>query len=302
MPEHVPGAAHSITAQYLNLRNHLYWMASTPYGAVTDAPGAAVVRAHEHLPVRVLVDPAFVDAEIDTAHRARAYLRELQAAVHDRYGVCEIRLLLWNPGMPEHMLSAPVAEGYEVRASCPAMTMRVAPDTEPGPYTELGQCAESRQRSEPGPHAGPRAHAGVDVRELSHPAEVDAWTQVYAGANGHDQAGYQAFQEVFAALWRARSVSTAPEDWWFLATAAGEVASCGRVRREGDRTAGLYQIATLPPLRGRGYAAVLTVALCRQAVEAGADTILLQSEPQAEPLYTRLGFRRVGTLEVLVTR
>ena len=284
MPEHVPGAAHSITAQYLNLRNHLYWMASTPYGAVTDAPGASVVRAHEHLPVRVLVDPAFVDAEIDTAHRARAYLRELQAAVHDRYGVCEIRLLLWNPGMPEHILSAPAAEGYEVRASCPAMTMRVAPDTEPGP------------------HAGPRAHAGVDVREVSHPAEVDAWTRVYAGANGHDKAGHRAFQEVCAALWRARSVSIAPEDWWFLATAAGEVASCGRVRREGDRTAGLYQIATLPPHRGRGYAAVLTAALCRQAVEAGADTILLQSEPQAEPLYTRLGFRRVGTLEVLVTR
>lgn len=55
-------------------------------------------------------------------------------------------------------------------------------------------------------------------------------------------------------------------------------------------------VATLPSARRRGYASQLTATLARQAVDTGADLVFLSAgDDDVARLYTRVGFRRVGT-------
>jgi GNAT superfamily N-acetyltransferase len=58
-----------------------------------------------------------------------------------------------------------------------------------------------------------------------------------------------------------------------------------------DTAAGIYGVTTLASARGRGYASALTRALIDPAVPA-----VLSPSPEAENLYRRLGFERVGEL------
>ncbi|MGZ4759977.1 MAG: GNAT family N-acetyltransferase, partial [Acidimicrobiales bacterium] len=55
---------------------------------------------------------------------------------------------------------------------------------------------------------------------------------------------------------------------------------------------GIYGVGTVPGHRGRGYATALTCAALRIASDRPA---VLQPSAEAEALYRRLGFERVGT-------
>jgi ribosomal protein S18 acetylase RimI-like enzyme len=54
--------------------------------------------------------------------------------------------------------------------------------------------------------------------------------------------------------------------------------------------AGIYWVATRTDARRRGFAELATRVATRAAFEHGAHAVVLQSSPQAEPLYQRLGF------------
>ena len=55
-------------------------------------------------------------------------------------------------------------------------------------------------------------------------------------------------------------------------------------------------MATLPSARRRGYASQLTATLARHALTAGAPLVFLSAgDDDVARLYTRVGFRRVGT-------
>jgi len=55
---------------------------------------------------------------------------------------------------------------------------------------------------------------------------------------------------------------------------------------------GIYGVATIPAMRGRGYATAMTT---RALATAGDLPAVLQPSTMAEPLYGRLGFARFGT-------
>jgi ribosomal protein S18 acetylase RimI-like enzyme len=62
------------------------------------------------------------------------------------------------------------------------------------------------------------------------------------------------------------------------------------------RVAEIAGVATLPSARRRGFASQLTAALARQAVRSGADLVFLSAgDDDVARLYSRVGFRRVGT-------
>ena len=62
---------------------------------------------------------------------------------------------------------------------------------------------------------------------------------------------------------------------------------------------GLYNVATLPNERGRGYAEAVTRHAIRSAArESGLSRVILQSTAQGERLYKRLGFREVSRVVV----
>jgi GNAT superfamily N-acetyltransferase len=76
--------------------------------------------------------------------------------------------------------------------------------------------------------------------------------------------------------------------------AEGILAS-GVVQRVGD-VAEVAGVATLPSARRRGYASQLTATLARHALENDAHLVFLSAgDDNVARLYSRVGFRRVGT-------
>jgi predicted GNAT family acetyltransferase len=55
-------------------------------------------------------------------------------------------------------------------------------------------------------------------------------------------------------------------------------------------------VATLPSARRRGYASQLTATLAREALENDVRLVFLSaSDDDVARLYSRVGFRRIGT-------
>jgi ribosomal protein S18 acetylase RimI-like enzyme len=67
----------------------------------------------------------------------------------------------------------------------------------------------------------------------------------------------------------------------------------------GDGTVGIFNVATPPAERGRGYGRAITAHAVHEGFEAGADLAWLQASPLGEPVYRALGFRQVETYLVL---
>jgi ribosomal protein S18 acetylase RimI-like enzyme len=60
-----------------------------------------------------------------------------------------------------------------------------------------------------------------------------------------------------------------------------------------DGTVGVFNVATPPGFRRRGFGAAVTAAAVRDGLAAGAELAWLQASPDGEPVYRRLGFRDV---------
>jgi ribosomal protein S18 acetylase RimI-like enzyme len=73
------------------------------------------------------------------------------------------------------------------------------------------------------------------------------------------------------------------------------ILATGTSQRVGS-VAEIVGVATLPSARGRGYASQLTATLAGRVLADGADLIFLSAgDDDVARLYTKVGFRRVGT-------
>ncbi|MBU2665744.1 GNAT family N-acetyltransferase [Actinoplanes bogorensis] len=76
---------------------------------------------------------------------------------------------------------------------------------------------------------------------------------------------------------------------------ADGILATGAVMRSGD-VAEVAGVATLPSARRRGYASQLTAALARRSLADGVGLVFLSAgDDDVARLYTKVGFRRVGT-------
>ena len=73
----------------------------------------------------------------------------------------------------------------------------------------------------------------------------------------------------------------------------GAARACGSLA-VGGGAAGLANIATPSPHRGRGHGRAMTTALLREARDAGCATAVLSATPEATGLYRSLGFTETG--------
>ncbi|BAL86790.1 putative GCN5-related N-acetyltransferase [Actinoplanes missouriensis 431] len=111
------------------------------------------------------------------------------------------------------------------------------------------------------------------------PAERDAAEAPSEEAVRHARAMFETGDYITA-------VAESPDDG-ILATATGQ--------RVGD-VAEIVGVATLPSARNRGYASQLTATLTGRLLATGVDLVLLSAgDDDVARLYTRVGFRRVGT-------
>jgi ribosomal protein S18 acetylase RimI-like enzyme len=82
-----------------------------------------------------------------------------------------------------------------------------------------------------------------------------------------------------------------------LATLDGEPAGTGRCQSSDGELGEITAIVTRPALRRRGVAATVTTFLVREHFAAGGALAWLSAaNPAAQSVYTRLGFRAIGSL------
>lgn len=67
----------------------------------------------------------------------------------------------------------------------------------------------------------------------------------------------------------------------------------------GDGGVGIFNVATPPEYRGRGYGRAVTQRAVRDGFMSGADLAWLQASELGEPVYRAMGFRQVETYVVL---
>jgi len=84
-----------------------------------------------------------------------------------------------------------------------------------------------------------------------------------------------------------------------LARRAGMPISVGCVSHRAG-VAGLWSLTTLPSARGTGAGSAMVDHRLALARDRGAEVVFMFSGGNAEPLYARRGFRRIGTCEIHV--
>lgn len=130
---------------------------------------------------------------------------------------------------------------------------------------------------------------GLEVRRVSAPAELEAFARLSA-ANWTPPDPH-----VIAFYARTAPVLLDPESpqWLYLGYLEGEpVATAEATVAEG--TAGLYNISTRPPWRGRGIGSLMTWRPLQDARANGCDLGVLQAAPEGVNIYRRLGFTAFG--------
>jgi ribosomal protein S18 acetylase RimI-like enzyme len=138
--------------------------------------------------------------------------------------------------------------------------------------------------------AAPPPVRGLSFRALGSD-EADAHAQLAA-------AGFGAPVDIFTRLIGPKFLS-APDTRTLIAEVDGEPVSTGVSVTTGNRV-GVFNIATPPEYRGRGYGTALTARLVADAFAGGADHAWLQSSPSGYGVYERLGFRLVDTWQCWV--
>ena len=86
----------------------------------------------------------------------------------------------------------------------------------------------------------------------------------------------------------------------YLAREDGQVVAVG-FGIFGEGIAGVFNIATVPACRGRGYGRAVTSRIIADGVARGADLAYLQSSEEGYPLYQSMGFRTVEIWTYLST-
>ncbi len=93
------------------------------------------------------------------------------------------------------------------------------------------------------------------------------------------------------------SLPSRPFTCWVAYRDSKPVATAATVVSHG--AIGLYNVATMPENRGKGYAEVITRhAIAAAARESGLHRVILQSTALGERLYKRLGFREISRVVV----
>jgi ribosomal protein S18 acetylase RimI-like enzyme len=130
-----------------------------------------------------------------------------------------------------------------------------------------------------------RASAAASVVVAGHQDQAE-----YAAALA---TGFEAPPEIMAP-YSSPEAFALPGAVPYLAREDGQVVAVG-FGLFGEGTAGVFNIATVPGYRGRGYGRAVTSRIVADGVDREADLVYLQSSEDGYPLYESMGFRAVET-------
>ncbi len=132
------------------------------------------------------------------------------------------------------------------------------------------------------PAGVPQASAGseVSLRELD-PQEASVHTALAAEVFG--------MPEEILATFVSDAVLSLPEVRAYVAETDGAAVATAIGLRH-DRLVGIFNVATLPAYRRRGYGAAITAFALRDAFDEGANAAALQTSDMGRGVYESLGF------------
>jgi GNAT superfamily N-acetyltransferase len=133
--------------------------------------------------------------------------------------------------------------------------------------------------------------AGLEVRRVRQAVELETFAELSAANWTPPDANVISFYRLaLGALLRHDS-----PQWLYLGHLEGvPVATAEATVAEG--TAGLYNISTRPPYRGRGIGSMMTWRPLHDALVRGCDLGVLQAAPEGVSIYRRLEFRSFGDI------
>lgn len=106
--------------------------------------------------------------------------------------------------------------------------------------------------------------------------------------------GFEVPREDLAAALFTPAVAAMPGLSIYVARAGGRPVSTATVWI-GDGGVGIFNVATPPEQRGRGYGGAVTTKAIADGFSTGADLAWLQASPLGESVYRAMGFRQVDT-------
>jgi GNAT superfamily N-acetyltransferase len=134
--------------------------------------------------------------------------------------------------------------------------------------------------------AEPPAVAGLEVRRVATQDDLDTFVQVFAPILSSSDA----FTRFFADAARATGFAEDAAGVHFVGWLHGEpVATTSLLTAAGS--AGIYNVTTREPARGRGIGAAMTATAVAVGRSRGLSVTTLQASDMGRPVYERLGFR-----------
>lgn len=133
--------------------------------------------------------------------------------------------------------------------------------------------------------------AGMEIQVVTDEQRLSSWMDVFCEA-------YELPLEVrdfcTAAMTHAGLGGAAPFSHYVVYLDGSPVACSTTLVLED--VVGLYNVGTLPSARGRGAGTVSSLAPLEEARRTGCSIAVLQSTEMGKPVYSRLGFVKVSTL------
>jgi GNAT superfamily N-acetyltransferase len=243
-----------------------------PNTLVRRANGVAVALSGLQLRLfnQILVEDDGVERDAIAGGVAAARARGADFVVSLRRGIDD----RWIPLMTELGLE-PVGQEHSV----PGMALRPIPagaDDEP---LAIDGARTAAVDGRSGAVLGP-----LDIRVVTdHPGLEDHIAVVIAG--------FELPEQIVRAFMSPRLLEL-PGITTYVGYAEGRPVTTGLGIRTG-RTIGVYNIATVPEARRRGYGAAMTARVARDGALAGCETAILQASPMGKPIYERMGYRTV---------
>jgi GNAT superfamily N-acetyltransferase len=125
----------------------------------------------------------------------------------------------------------------------------------------------------------------LDILEADEPGAASDQAQVLTS-------GFP-MPEEFASLLVAEGLLRERATELYVGYHAGQAVASSSLVVSGT-VAGIYNVATLPGFRHRGYGEAMTRHAIARAYELGCDIATLQATPLGRPIYERMGFRTVA--------
>lgn len=137
--------------------------------------------------------------------------------------------------------------------------------------------------------------AAVRIERVTDQQSFTRWVNVLIDGFEYPESARELATNLFATLGYDDPL------YQYLAWLDGEPAAAATLILD-DVHSGIFNVATLPALRGRSIGSAITVHALHEARAAGRQSALLIASEMGEPVYRRLGFQTHGTVSEYIWR